>query len=140
MARPNRPEASLIGVQYRGNDDGGRRDSWIVRDAEAAGGLFAGTGLHDGSSFGGGGIEIDKTGPDLPEGVQVVAEIPNIFGPGFTAQMTYYETPVGAKVSAAGAFRFASAVQADPMVHKMMGNIWRQLAAMVLAEEPGTSD
>jgi N,N-dimethylformamidase beta subunit-like protein len=124
----NRPEASLIGVQYRGNDDGGHRGAWIVRDADAAGWLFAGTGLHDGSSFGGGGIEIDKTGPDSPEGVQVVAEIPNIFGPGFTAQMTYYETPAGAKVFAAGAFRFASAVQADPVVHKMMGNIWQRLA------------
>ena len=58
----------------------------------------------------------------------MLAEIPDIFGPGFTAQMTYYETTAGAKVFAAGAFRFASAVLGDPVVHRLMGNLWRQLA------------
>jgi N,N-dimethylformamidase beta subunit-like, C-terminal len=124
----DRPEASLIGVQYRGNDRGGHRGAWIVRDAGAARWLFAGTGLHDGSSFGGGGIEIDETSPDSPEPVHVLAEIPNIFGPGFTAQMTYYETRAGAKVFAAGAFSFASAVPTNPVVHSLMDNLWRQLA------------
>ena len=78
-----------------------------MRDAGGASWLFAGTGLSDGSPFGSGGIEIDKTGPDSPAGVEVLAEIPNLFGPGFTAQMTYYETAAGAKVFAAGAFTFA---------------------------------
>jgi hypothetical protein len=58
----------------------------------------------------------------------VLAEIPNLFGPGFTAQMTYYETPVGAKVFAAGAFSLASAVSEDPIVRKLMGNLWQRLA------------
>jgi hypothetical protein len=124
-----RPESSLIGVQYRGNDGGGHRGAWIVRDAGAAGWLFAGTGLRDGSSFGSGGVEIDKTCGDSPDGTQVLAEIPNLFGRGFTAQMTYYETPAGAKVFAAGAFSLASAVLGDPVVRKLMGNLWRQLAA-----------
>ena len=123
-----RPEASLIGVQYRGNDRGGHHGAWIARDAGAASWFFAGTGLQEGSSFGSGGIEIDKTGPDSPAGVDVLAEIPDIFGPGFTAQMTYYETAAGAKVFAAGAFRFASAVLGDPVVHRLMENLWRQLA------------
>jgi hypothetical protein len=123
-----RPEASLIGVQYRGNDRGGHRGPWIVRDASAASWLFAGTGLKDGSTFGSGGIEIDKTAPSSPHGVKVLAEIPNLFGPGFTARMTYYETPAGAKVFAAGAFTLAGAVLDNPIVNKLMENLWAQLA------------
>ena len=59
--------------------------------------------------------------------MDVLAEIPDLFGPGFTAQMAYYETTAGAKVFAAGAFRFASAVVGDPVVHRLMDNLWRQL-------------
>ena len=46
----------------------------------------------------------------------MLAEIPNLFGPGFTAQMTYYETPAGAKVFAAGAFTLAGQVLDDPVI------------------------
>jgi hypothetical protein len=123
-----RPEASLIGVQYRGNDRGGHRGPWIVRDVSAARWLFAGTGLKDGSTFGSGGIEIDKTATGSPPGVEVVAEIPNLFGPGFSAQMTYYETTAGAKVFAAGAFTLAGAVLDDPIVNRLMENLWARLA------------
>jgi hypothetical protein len=122
-----RPEASLIGTQYRGNDSGQHRGPWIVRDVHAAPWLFAGTGLRNGSTFGSGGIEIDKTSAGSPRGVQVLAEIPNLFGPGFTAQMTYYETRSGAKVFAAGAFTLAGAVLDDPVVTKLMVNLWTRL-------------
>jgi hypothetical protein len=98
-----RPEAALIGVQYRANGHAPRRP-WIVRKTSAASWVLAGTGLKEGSAFARGGVEIDKTSPASPPGVQVLAEIPNLFGPGLTAQMTYYETPEGAKVFAAGAF------------------------------------
>jgi hypothetical protein len=123
-----RPEASLIGAQYRGNDRGEHRGPWIVRDASAASWLFAGTGLKDGSRFGSGGIEIDKAAPPSPRGVKVLAEIPNLFGPGFTAQMTYYETAAGAKVFAAGAFTLAGSVLNDRIVNKLMDNLWARLA------------
>jgi hypothetical protein len=122
-----RPEASLIGVQYRGNDRGEHRGPWIVRDVSAARWLFAGTGLKDGSTFGSGGIEIDKTGAGSPPDVKVIAEIPNLFGPGFTAQMTYYETPAGAKVFAAGAFTLAGAVLDNPIVNRLLENLWMRL-------------
>jgi hypothetical protein len=36
----------------------------------------------------------------------VIAELPSVFGPGRSAQMTYYLTPAGAKVFAAGAMGF----------------------------------
>ena len=122
-----RPEAALIGVQYRGNDRGTHRAPWVVRDAEAAPWLFAGTGLDDGMAFGSAGIEIDKTAAASPKAVHVVADIRNLFGSGFTAQMTYYETARGAKVFAAGAFTLAgSALQ--PTVGRLLENLWLHLA------------
>jgi hypothetical protein len=52
----------------------------------------------------------------------------NLFGPGFTAQMTYYDTPRGAEVFAAGAFTIAgSALQ--PVVGRMLDNLWAHMTA-----------
>jgi hypothetical protein len=122
-----RPEASLIGVEYRANDRGTHRAPWIVRDAAAASWFWAGTHLADGSTFGSGGIEIDHTASASPPGVHVLAEIPDLFGPGYTAQMTYYETPAGAKVFAAGAFRLVGSV--DPaLVARLLDNVWNRLS------------
>jgi hypothetical protein len=121
-----RPESALIGVQYRGNDRGTHRGPWIIRDTQSARWLFAGTGLENGDVLGNGGIEIDKTAAASPRGVHVLAEIPNLFGPGFTAQMTYYETPAGAEVFAAGAFTLAGSV-GDPTVAKLIANLWDRL-------------
>ena len=66
--------------------------------------------LEPGEGIASGGIEIDATSSASPQGIHVLAEIPNLYGPGFTAQMTYYETPAGAKVFAAGAFSLAASV------------------------------
>jgi hypothetical protein len=123
-----RPEAAILGVQYRGNDSGEARGSWIVRDVPASDWLFAGTGLRPGSRFGEDwGIEIDRTSADSPDGVEVIAEIPDLFGPGFTAQMTYYETKHGAKVFAAGAFTLAGQAL-EPGVPRVLANLWMKLA------------
>src|SRR6266516_3902626 len=124
-----RPEAALIGVQYRANDAGGHRGPWLLRSGAAATPwLFADTGLRAGDGLGSGGIEIDSTSPSSPRNVKVLAEIPNLYGPGFTGQMTYYETPAGAKVFAAGAFSLAGAVW-EPQVETLMGNLWKRLSA-----------
>ena len=93
------PEADLTGVGYFHNDRGEHRGQWVVRKAIPW--LFAGTDLRKGSRFSSGGIEADRVYPTSPASTQVVAEIPNLFGPGMTAQMTYYERG-GAKVFAAG--------------------------------------
>ena len=118
-----RPEAALLGVQYRGNDSGGRRGRWLLRKAAAGRWIFAGSGLKPGNAFGSGSIEIDQTSADSPRNTQVLAEIPNLFGPGFTAQMTYYETARGAKVFAAGAFTLAGAI-GRPDVKNVVENLW----------------
>ena len=123
-----RPEAGLIGVEYLANGKAPRRP-WVARSAPAASWIFAGTGLHEGSAFGSGGVEIDGVSPASPDGVQVLAEIPNLFGPGTTAQMTYYETRAGAKVFAAGAFYLTRLIHLDPTISRLVENLWARLAA-----------
>ena len=126
-----RPESSLLGVQYRGNDDGRLQRPFIVRAAATAPWFYAGTGLADGAMFGqelgGYGIEIDQTTPVSPPGTIVLAEIPDLFGPGLTAQMAYYETPQGAKVFAGGAIDFGGS-STVPTVSRLLENLWARLA------------
>jgi hypothetical protein len=125
-----RPEAGLIGVQYRASDRG-QRQGVFVR-GRAAPWLWPGTGLGAHSGFGrpvgGYGIEIDHTSPASPRGTRVLAEIRDLFGAGVTAQMTYYETGAGAKVFAAGALDFGGSATTWP-VRQMLENLWARLAA-----------
>jgi hypothetical protein len=125
-----RPEAGLIGVQYLANDRGERQGVFTVGDATAAPWLWLGTGLDTGSTFGepvgGYGIEIDHTSPESPPGTIVLAQIPDLFGAGLTAQMSYYETAAGAKVFAAGALDFGGSATTSP-IDTMLENLWARL-------------
>jgi hypothetical protein len=122
-----RPEAALIGVQYRANDDGSHRGGWLVRSTTATPWLFAGMEIATGNRVGSGGIEIDQTAPSSPKGVHVIAEIPDLYGPGFTAQMSYYDTAAGAKVFAAGAFTLAGSVW-EHDIGTLVANLWTKLS------------
>ena len=127
-----RPEAALFGAQYRGNDDGTSQGVYYVTNAEAVPWLFEGTGLVNGSTIGdvvnGYGIEIDATTRSSPPGTIVVAVIPNIFGPGINAEMTYYETPAGARVFNAGTLDFSGSVLTSA-VSRMLENLWARMTA-----------
>ena len=123
--RPPRPEAALVGVQYRASDDGTHKGHYVVRRTDCAPWLFAGTRLAVGSRFGWNGVEIDATTADSPRGTCVVAEIPHLLGRGRSAQMTYYATPRGAKVFAAGAFAFPSRTW---VVRTLLDNLWERLS------------
>jgi hypothetical protein len=135
-----RPEARVLGAQYRANDDGTRQGPFVVSDVDAAPWLFEGTGLVNGSvlgeEVGGFGIEIDSTTPDSPPGTKVLARIPDLFGPGVTAEMAYYENDAGARVFSAGAMDFP-AVLFTTAGMTLLDNLWRHmLQGLPGSEEP----
>ena len=120
-----RPEASVVGVQYVASNYGGHQGAYIANTAGAPW-VFAGTGLSTGDGFGRYGYEIDIRSPATPPGTILLASIPDLMGPGRTAEMTYYETAAGAKVFAAGALNFAASVD-DPVVARLLDNVWARL-------------
>ena len=123
-----RPEAALIGVQYYRNDMGEHRGSWVVRRAAMKlPWLIDGTGLDVGMDFSSGGIEADDVVAASPPNVQIVASIPDLYGDGINADMTYYESASGAKVFAAGAFTIAGAVW-QGHVFQLMTNLWNWMS------------
>jgi hypothetical protein len=122
------PEARLIGVQYLNwNEARYANAPYVIANTSAAPWLFAGTGLHDGSSFGRYGIEIDARTPASPAGTTVIARVPNVFGPGASAEMTYYKTGRGAKVFAAGVINFGGSALWTP-VSRLLDNLWEELS------------
>jgi hypothetical protein len=122
-----KPEASLVGVQWTASTYGTSRAPYVVQGAATAPWAFAGTGLHNGSSFGRYGIEIDARTAASPRGIQVLARIPDLLGTGRSAEMTYYETPAGAKVFAAGVINFGASL-AEPAVDRLLANVWARLS------------
>ena len=121
-----RPESALLGVQYIGNDMGEHRGPWLVKSAAASGWIFDGIKLRAGNAFSDAGIEIDAVAPSSPRDTRILAEIPNLLGPGMTAHMTYYETRAGAKVFAAGAFTLAGSIR-QPTVQRLLKNLWARM-------------
>jgi len=125
-----RPEAALLGAQYRANDNGTHQGPYRVENAQAVPWLFDGTDLENGSTFGeavgGYGIEVDARTKQSPPGTILVASIPNIFGPGITAEMTYYETSSGARVFNAGTLDFSGSALTEP-VSQMLENLWDRM-------------
>jgi hypothetical protein len=128
--RLGRPESGLLGNQYLANDNGTKQGVFYVTDADAAPWLWAGTGLTTGSTLGeyvgGYGIEIDATTEHSPPGTKVLAVIPNLFGLGKHAEMTYYESPTGARVFAAGAMDFGGSATFWP-VRRLLETLWQHL-------------
>jgi hypothetical protein len=125
--RLGRPEASLVGVQFDAGDYGRRQAPYVVTGATIEPWVFAGTGLENGDRFGTYGFEIDKRARSSPAGTHVLATIPNLMGRGRSAEMTYYETPRGARVFAAGALNFAASAS-DLLVSRLLENLWARLS------------
>ena len=122
-----RPESALVGVQYV--DWNRNYYPNVPYEVTAAGSwVFRGTGLRNGDRFGRYGIEIDARTSRSPRGIRVLARITDAFGPGKSAEMTYYETRRGAKVFAAGVINFGGSAL-WPHSSRMLDNLWRRLAA-----------
>ncbi|HST15695.1 MAG TPA: N,N-dimethylformamidase beta subunit family domain-containing protein [Gaiellaceae bacterium] len=123
-----RPESALLGNQYIASDRGQRRAPFTVVGADVAPWAFDGTGLTNGATFGLYGIEIDARSPASPASTQVLATIPDLFGPGRTAEMTYYEHWSGARVFSAGALDFGGQMLLWPQTARIVENVWSRLA------------
>jgi hypothetical protein len=127
-----RPEAALIGVQYRANDRGGHAAPYIVVNSSAAPWLFAGLDVADGSPLGTAryGIEFDMVVPESPATTRVLAAVtPAIDNTVIQGQMTYYELaePTGvAKVFAAGTLGFGGSD--NPLAARLFENLWQHLS------------
>ena len=119
----DRDESGLVGSHYI--DHARRWGAYVARHVEDAPWLFAGTSIRNGTKFLRAGIEIDRMSSRSPKGTKVLAEIPNLFGPGKTAQMTYYEKG-DAKVFAAGAFTLAGCAM-TPIGGALLDNLWDHL-------------
>jgi hypothetical protein len=123
-----RPEGAVVGSDYVDwNHDYYKNVPYDVTAAQEAPWLFHDTDLHDASTFGVYGIEVDAVGPGSPPNTKILAKISNIFGPGKSAEMTYYTTPRGAKVFSAGVMNFGGSAL-WPEVRTMMANLWRYLS------------
>src|SRR5207237_9689262 len=121
---------------------GRRREPSLLRSSSACDGLLAGTCPAPESRISRGAVEGDRITKRPPRNTKVAAEIPDLYGPGLTPQMTYYETKRGAQVFAARAFGLTGAVS-DPRVSRLLTNLWRRMAGPTASEkslpqQPGT--
>jgi hypothetical protein len=122
-----RPEAALIGAQYAGWDEGNYPNRpYRITNTESAPWLFEGTHLHDGSSVGNYGIEVDEPNAASPPHTHVLAEIPNELGPGKPAEMTIY-TRGRSTVFDAGAINFEASAH-WPALSPFFSNLWSHLS------------
>jgi hypothetical protein len=125
--RLGRPEAALIGVQFVAGNFGESEKPYVVQAAGSMPWVFAGTGLSNGSTFGHSGVEVDARAPSSPPGLVVLARIPEAIGRN-DAEMTYYRSPLGAQVFAAGALDFPASIGA-PDVSRLVDNVWARLSS-----------
>jgi N,N-dimethylformamidase len=136
---PPRPERAVLGVGYESDNWSG--DTTLYRPYrvdDASHRFFAGTGLqngdligHDGRNGAASGWEMD-TSEELPghapgqapANIQVLARGTNT-GPDntFSAHMTYYDTPAGGFVFAAGSLTFGGSLAEDPQLQAIVRNV-----------------
>jgi hypothetical protein len=122
-----RPEAALIGAQYAGWNEGDFPNRpYRITDTAAAPWLFKGTGLHNGSTVGHYGIEVDEPTAASPPHTHVLAVIPNEVGPGKPAEMTIYKRG-RSTVFDAGAMNFEASAH-WPKLSRFFSNLWSHLS------------
>ena len=122
-----RPESSLVGVQYRGNDEGEHRGPFELTPFGQSSWEFAGVDQSQLEHWPWFGIEFDKTTSASPAAIHVLAQVnPHMLDGGLRGQMTYYERG-GAKVFASGILNFPSAAYYSPY-RQVLENVWERLS------------
>ena len=107
LARPRSPRgrARRCRSTFAWNENRYRNAPYVVTGTQRSSVALRRHGLAETATrFGSFGIEVDTRTANSPRSVRVLARIPDVFGTGRSAEMTYYTTPRGAKVFAAGAF------------------------------------
>jgi N,N-dimethylformamidase beta subunit-like protein len=123
-----RPEERLVGVHFIVCCNGFPFGPYVVTADGRAPWFFAGTGLSNGDTFGHGGIEIDARTELSPPGAILLARIPDLFGPGRSAEMTFYRRDAGgAEVFAAGTLNFGGSTR-NPTIRSLLDNLWQRLS------------
>ena len=122
-----RPEAQVVGVQYRGNDEGRHRGAYAVTPPGQQSWEFAGVDAGALARWPWFGVEYDMTTPASPRGIQVLAEVdPHLPNSTVRGEMTYYEKR-GAKVFAAGTLNLTGGLVYPPY-QQLLENLWERLA------------
>ena len=67
--------------------------------------------------------------PDSPAGVRVLARIPDVFGPGRSAEMTYYTDAAGREGVRRGRVHARRGAALWPSVSPLLANLWRELSS-----------
>jgi hypothetical protein len=123
----HRPESRIVGVQYRGNDEGEHRGPYELTASGRQSWEFAGLEPSELVPWRWFGIEFDKTTSVSPRSIHVLAEVnPHMRDRGLRGQMTYYERG-GAKVFASGILDFPSTAYYSPY-GRVLENVWARLS------------
>ncbi len=122
-----RPESRLVGVQYRGNDEGEHRGPYDLTPYGRTSWEFEGVDQTLLPPWGWFGIEFDQTTSASPHGLHVLAQVnPHMRDRGLRGQMTYYVRG-RAKVFAAGTLNFPGSAHYPPY-KRVLENVWARLA------------
>jgi len=122
-----RPESRIVGVQYRGNDEGEHRGPYELTPYGRNSWEFAGVDQDQLQPWHWFGIEFDKTTSASPRGIHVLAQVnPHMRDRGLRGQMTYYQRG-SAKVFASGILDFPSTAYYGPY-RQVLDNVWDRLS------------
>jgi hypothetical protein len=123
-----RPESQILGVQYRGNDEGRHRGYYQLTPDGMQAWQTAGVDNAALAKWPFIGIEYDMPTSVSPAGTDVLAQVdPHLPNPAIKGDMTYYEEG-GAKVFSSGALNLTSALW-DPTFQRLLENVWERLAS-----------
>jgi hypothetical protein len=131
----NRPEQTLLGIQYTADVTYGHNVPYVVTDSHHW--VYAGTGLHDGDAIPGiVGYEMDRAMPDYPAppfgSRALLSKSPFTVGDGRpdVANSSIYRAPSGAWVFDAGTISWSMGLdnlpgntRADPRIQRITANL-----------------
>jgi hypothetical protein len=122
-----RPESSILGVQYRANDEGRHRGYYQLTPDGTQSWQAAGVDDAALAKWPWLGIEYDMPTSVSPAGTDVLAQVdPHLPNPAIRGDMTYYEQG-GAKVFSSGTLNLTSALL-DPTFRRLVENVWERLS------------